>query len=519
MRQQRRTSPSHLYFTLPAWHGTHTNTFLTPLYTRDTFRDIYTSSSYYHYRTSHPTSPPPMVSSTPFSPPRPPPPPPPPLSRPSTTLHPLDHEHEHDEESATATLLRKRDGSADPPLPPLFSPSTITTTASPTPPASSTGPGPATSSSSSSSSSSSTTSNYQDMVFISGAHADFFLWGTKGIGGSDANTQISLALREKRPDILIVQLCSTRLRLLLDPDASIWSYLVDVHAATSSSNSSSSSSSSSSFSPYHPFAGAAPSVLNFSRFASLVIARVVWKALALLVGQRRTLAQEYVHTIRLAAAPPSPAQHTRVVLGDRDLPITLSRAWHLLTFQERVALLAELALLSLPPFLPARTACRLLGLSPPFLPIPRGSDATAEVLHFFSQRHPSLAPLEKEGGDYFMSSLQKLDQPRFGREGEGREGGGAGDRAVVLVVVGASLLPYLQAHWGEVVDRRRLVSLRGGGGGRGRDGGGGGWAWPCVGLAVLVIVSYMLCQAILFLSAPPQKTYGSVRKSNPSMAF
>ena len=139
----------------------------------------------------------------------------------------------------------------------------------------------------------------------------------------------------------------------------------------------------------------------------------------------------------------------------------------------------------------------------------------AEVLHFFSQRHPSLAPLEKEEGDYVLSSLQKLDQPLFGREG-----GGARDRAVVLAVVGASLVPYLQAHWGEVVDRRQLMSRRGGGGGgRGGGRGGGGWAWPCVGVAVLVIVGFMLCQAILFLSAPPQKTFGVVRRDNSGIAL
>ncbi|GAB5037008.1 Hypothetical protein NocV09_05700070 [Nannochloropsis oceanica] len=423
---------------------------------------------------------------------------------------------QHDEESATCTLLRKRDGSAGPPVPLLSSPSTIHAMAGHAASvgmlgSSSNVPAPTTSSSTTTTASS--TMINSGMVFISGHNADFFLLGTQGIGGSYANARISLALREKRPDILIVQLCSTRLRLLLDPDASIWSYLVDIHAATSSS---SSSSGSGSFDPYHPFTGVAP-LLNFSRFASLVIARVVWKALALLVGERRTIAQEYIHSIRLAAAPPSPADHTRVVLGGRDLNTTLSRACHLLTFRERLALLAELALLSLPPFLPAQTACRLLGLSPPFLPIPRGSDAVAEVLHFFSQRHPSLAPLEKEEGLYVLSSLQKLDQPRFGREDRGLRG-----RAVVLAVVGASLLPYLQAHWGEVVDRRQLMSRRGGGGGgRGRGGGrgGGGWAWSCVGMAVLVIVGFMLCQAIIFLSAPPHKTFGVVRRDNAGIAL
>ena len=81
------------------------------------------------------------------------------------------------------------------------------------------------------------------------------------------------------------------MRLLLDPEASILSFL-DIRSPG----------------------------LNLSRFSSLLIARFVWKALGLIVGRKRTLGMEYVEAIRMAAQ-----SDVRVVLGDRDLPITISR--------------------------------------------------------------------------------------------------------------------------------------------------------------------------------------------------
>lgn len=450
-----------------------------------------------------------MVSASPL----PPPPPasrafpssvPPGLSllRPSTQL-PFERPDPHDEESAT--LIRKRDGTADPSA--SFSSSSLG------------GDVPLDAALALGSSTSTSTvpmnptdhlahsTTISDVHFIAGNHADFYLLGSKGIGGSESLAQVKRALQEQRPDVLLVQICPTRLRLLLDPDASIWSYLIDIHAAISSSSSGQVLGVEGGFSPYHMLAGATP-LLNFSRFSSLVLARLVWKAVAVLVGQRRTFAHEFVQSIRLAATTPVPGHHTRVVLGGRDLPTTLARAWLSLSAWDRLGVVKDVALLSLP-CLSGRTACQALGLSPPFLPIPRGSDAMSQVLRFFAHRHPSLAPLEKEGGDYFLSSMQKLDRPVCSREG-GREGTGE-ERMVVLAVVGASLIPHIQRNWGIPVDRRRLISCRGPR--------GGGWAWPCVGMVILVLISYMLCQSILFLSAPSQQTFGVVRHKDPSMAF
>lgn len=231
------------------------------------------------------------------------------LLRPSTQL-PFERPDPHDEESAT--LIRKRDGTADPSA--SFSSSSLG------------GDVPLDAALALGSSSSTSTvpmnptghlahsTTISDVHFIAGNHADFYLLGSKGIGGSESLALVKRALQEQRPDVLLVQICPTRLRLLLDPDASIWSYLIDIHAAISSNSSGQALGVEGGFSPYHMLAGATP-LLNFSRFSSLVLARLVWKAVAVLVGQRRTFAHEFVQSILgchyLRSRPPHPCRAGR----------------------------------------------------------------------------------------------------------------------------------------------------------------------------------------------------------------
>lgn len=122
----------------------------------------------------------------------------------------------------------------------------------------------------------------------------------------------------------------------------------------------------------------------------------------------RVLALEYVEAVRMAAT-----MDTRVVLGDRDLPTTISRcvrmyvdrgivwwrrqgrlpsittqpphnqqtsAWDCLSPGDKAGILLEFLVLAL---LPPALARRVLRLPPPaLLPVCRGSDAGAEVCRF-----------------------------------------------------------------------------------------------------------------------------------------
>lgn len=65
-------------------------------------------------------------------------------------------------------------------------------------------------------------------------------------------------------------------------------------------------------------------------------------------------------------------------------------------------------------------------------------------------RHPSLAPLAREGHDYLLSSLQKLDQPpsrSSSSSSHAWQKAQSGVRPVVLAVVGRSHLRYVQRNW------------------------------------------------------------------------
>jgi len=90
-----------------------------------------------------------------------------------------------------------------------------------------------------------------------------------------------------------------------------------------------------------------------------------------------------------------------------------------------------------------------------------------QVTALLVARHPSLRPLAREGHDYLLSSLQKLDQAPTARAssystytaagaaplgGEAAAAAAAAQQAmlprpVVLAVVGRSHLSYVQRNW------------------------------------------------------------------------
>ena len=216
------------------------------------------------------------------------------------------------------------------------------------------------------------------------------------------------------------------------------------------------------------------------------------------------------------------------MLGDREMTITISRGWDLLSLYDRVRLVCDFVCLFC---LPTRTARRWVGLPIYVLPVRRGSDAMSEVLVWMCERYPSLAPLLREQEEYLLSSLQKLDQVKVTHtqththtHTHGGSAGGVvrdGDRAVVVAVVGAAHLDYVMMNWGAVVDRRRLVSSRyrrGGGVGAAGGGVGGKWVWICVGVVGLCVCGWFFYHIILFLSAPPLQQQQGVlmgKKGNP----
>jgi len=193
--------------------------------------------------------------------------------------------------------------------------------------------------------------------------------------------------------------------------------------------------------------------------------RLLWKHLAERgaalcyaggIGVGMPPAEELIGAELSEAVSTAAAADVRCVLGDRDILRTVGRAWGLLSFCERLALLLEFGVCAV---LPVSIAMKLFGAVPE--QGPGANDAFTCILSHFGARFPRLGVLGWEHEEYVVSSLIRLDAPLRtlcpAHDGPDR-------RPRVLAILGASAAQAVDRKWGGTVgtclsdaDRRELA--------------------------------------------------------------
>jgi len=138
-----------------------------------------------------------------------------------------------------------------------------------------------------------------------GLHADFTVLGVRGLGLENDHRRVNDAIETVAPDVVMVQICPTRLALA-------------------------------SFRAFGRVSGRS--------WVSGVLLRWMWWRLAERAGSlagNPEICPLYIGSELAEAVMTAAERNVRVVMGDRDLLRTISRAWEALTVFHRIAILAE----------------------------------------------------------------------------------------------------------------------------------------------------------------------------------
>lgn len=261
------------------------------------------------------------------------------------------------------------------------------------------------------------------VTHLARTHADFYLCSVSGFGSEPCRRKVEAALDSLAPDVVMVQLCATRMSLLT-PNG--WR-------------------------------------VGGPGWLSKLVLRWYWTRVAERAVPRGACCSQNVHGVGsdfawtvVAAAD----RDLRVVFGDRDIVRTAKRGWALLSLWQRVALLLELLTASVTP---ACLTSKWFGVRTEAQIRHAGSDAFAEILAHFARRYPPLAQQQEEHEQYMISSCYRLDKPAAAlcttvEQASASPEQPSGDRrGRVLVVLGHSFSRALEAKWGVAVDRHDLT--------------------------------------------------------------